>query len=442
MTVRRAGSFLLGRPWLVIGAAALVAGALWVASTRSQPHRITAAFSAALSIAPGLDVQVDGVDVGKVVDVEYADGQARVELGIDDEDVWPLRQGTTAELRFGTTVGNGTRTVQLHPGPRDARPIPEGGALGRDMTQTPVELDQLFDTMDRPTRGRFKRMLRGTGESLEGRGATLGRGLEAAPAGLDAVGGVLSDLAADQQAIAGLVTNADRATATLAARRPQISRLLAVAASTFDTFARDTDGVRASLDDLPSTLRQTRATLGRLSGSLPGLTALVDDVAPGARDLRTLAPVATRAVRELRQTSALGDGVLRSATAHAPDVTALLRAGGPFLERTGKVLGGLEPALGCLRPYGPELAGFLSTWAGYAQNYDATGHYARTHILQGPTSVGNVPLTSKQFLSVVPGTTYALPRPPGLNEGQPRFLPECGAGREALDPAKDPEARP
>jgi hypothetical protein len=34
-----------------------------------------------------------------------------------------------------------------------------------------------------------------------------------------------------------------------------------------------------------------------------------------------------------------------------------------------------------------------------------------------------------------------MPRPPGWNEGKPWFLPQCGAGPDAVDPTKDPEDR-
>jgi virulence factor Mce-like protein len=440
--MRRIAAVVLDRPWLLIGAAAVVAFALWAVDTRRQPHELKAAFAAGLSLSPGLDVQVDGVDVGKITSVDYVDGQALVGLGIRDATVWPLHRGTTAEIRFGTTVGNGTRTVQLHPGPASAPAIPDGGALGLKDTVSPVELDQFFDTMDKPTRASLQQALGGTADALAGgRGARLGEGIAASGGGLDAVGGVLHDLALEHDALARLLVNADRATQTLDARRPVIADLLGVAATTFDAFARNTEGVRDAIAGLPGTLRETRSTFARVNRSVPGLDALVRDVAPGAKALRTLAPAAVPAVRELRATAALGDGVLRSATAHAPTVTRLLDKGGPFLAKAGGVAQDLAPAVACVRPYAPEIAGFLSTWTGWAQNYDATGHYARTQILQGPTSVNSSPLTSAQLVATIPGLKYAMPRPPGLNEGQPLFLPECGAGPDALDPAKDPEAR-
>ncbi|MGE4425086.1 MAG: MlaD family protein, partial [Solirubrobacteraceae bacterium] len=140
--MKRLGHIVLDRPWVIVLSLAAILLAWWAIGTRSQPHHVRVVFSAAVSLTPGLDVQVDGVDVGKVSDVDYRDGRAVVELGIDDDRVWPLRRGTTAEIRFGSTVGNGTRTVQLHPARRDAPEIPDGGVIGHRDTRTPVELDQ------------------------------------------------------------------------------------------------------------------------------------------------------------------------------------------------------------------------------------------------------------------------------------------------------------
>jgi hypothetical protein len=49
------------------------------------------------------------------------------------------------------------------------------------------------------------------------------------------------------------------------------------------------------------------------------------------------------------------------------------------------------------------------------------------------------PLNSQQALATSSGLSYAFPRPPGLNEGHPYFLPQCGITSAALNPAADPE---
>jgi phospholipid/cholesterol/gamma-HCH transport system substrate-binding protein len=111
------------------------------------------------------------------------------------------------------------------------------------------------------------------------------------------------------------------------------------------------------------------------------------------------------------------------------------------MPRLSSVLGQLVPVFDCLRPYTPELAGNLGTWTGYNQNYDSGGHYARTFPLQlNPLLLPGTPATTPQVIAAASGgLKYAMPRPPGLNAGQPWFQPQCDVGPASLDPSKDPE---
>jgi hypothetical protein len=214
---------------------------------------------------------------------------------------------------------------------------------------------------------------------------------------------------------------------------------VAHAAATFDEFAQHAQAQQASLDRAPAALRESVTTLARLDTSLVGLHALVIDLAPGAFALRIMATPARRALSQLRSVAPLAISTLRRGRSAAPGLTRLLKVGTPFLPQLGNVLTQLEPMLGCIRPYAPELAGNLSTWAGYNKNFDAGGHYARTFsLLVNPAIVPGTPLNSKQVTDTT-ALTYAMPRPPGLNAGQPWLLPQCGAGPDALNSAKDPE---
>ena len=85
----------------------------------------------------------------------------------------------------------------------------------------------------------------------------------------------------------------------------------------------------------------------------------------------------------------------------------------------------------------------LGTWSGYNKNFDNGGHYARTFpLLFNPLLVPGTPLNSAQTVALsFGGMHYAMPRPPGLNAGQPWFVPQCGVTADALNPSKDPEAQ-
>lgn len=438
---RRVAVAVAGRPWALVVLAAFVLFVVWAASTRTQSHHVRAAFPAATSLVPGLDVQAHGVDVGKISSVEYVDGQAVVGLGIDDDDLWPLRRGTTATIRYGTTAGNGTRRIDLVPGPKDAPEIGEGGIIPARDTRAPVEFDEIFRMMDHTARGHMRSLVDRTAQTLEGRAGKLNAGIRATAPALESAGGLLGDLAADQAALRTLITGTHRAAGTLSVHREQLAGLISLASQTFVAFAANTRAIGESIELAPDTLKDARSTLARLDGSVDKLTTLVRDAAPGAAELPGLAADARPAVARLARTAPILTDLLRSGRRTAPDITELLTEGAPFAKRLTPILTDLAPMFGCLRPYMPEVAGAMSNWASYAKNYDSYGHYARMNVLGGPTSLTTQPQVTTSTVTKGTGIRYAMPRPPGLNEGKPWFLPECGVGPDALDPTKDPEDR-
>lgn len=438
--VTRGAGFVLDKPWVVLGVIGLVAFTLWAIGSRTSDHKIRASFTGAVSVAPGLDVQIDGVDVGKIGKVKYDDGQALVEIGIDDES-WPLHQGTTAALRFGTTLGNGTRRIDLVPGPTSAPEIPENGIISTKDTVTPVEFDKVFDTFTPRTRAAFRGFFKGGAENLQTRAPQLNRGIRRTAPALEATGDVFQDLAADEGALRQLVASGYRTTNVLAAKRPQISDLMTVAAATFDTFARNSDGIRASLDEFAPTLVDTRSTLRRTDRSIAGLDGLVGDLKPAVAALKPFTRIARPAAADLSRLAPAANATLASLRTNAPAITRLLKDGVPFSKQASPVLSTLGVQLNCVRPYAPEIGAFFSNWSSFTQGYDNTSHYGRVKAVVNATSFTGYPaMDTKAFLDTAgAGLTYAMPRPPGLNAGKPWLLPECGAGADALDPTKDPE---
>lgn len=434
---------MLDRPWVVLAVAGLVLFTWWAIGTRSSDHKVRAAFNAAVSIAPGLDVQIDGVDVGKIGKVDYEDGQAIVEIGVDD-DAWPLHRGTTAALRFGTTLGNGTRRVDLEPGPESAPEIPENGIIAAKDTVTPVEFDQVFDTFDPQTRAAFKGTFENGATALKGHAGDLREGLRRAAPAFETTGSLLEDVARDGAALRRLVASGHKAARTLAAKKPVISDLVSVMATTFDTFARNTEGIRESLDEFAPTLRDARTTLARADRSIDGLDAFMADLKPGLAALEPLLETAKPASKDLAKLAPAADDTVRTLRTSSPSITTFLEEGVPFAEKADPVLDKLATQLQCVRPYSPEIAAFFSNWSSWAQGYDDRAHYGRVKAVVGPTAFTSYPpLKTNEFLTLLGGTLgYAMPRPPGYNSGDTWFLPECGAGPDALDPSKDPEDRP
>lgn len=464
--------WIADHPWYLVFAALFAVFAWWALGTRTQDHHVRASFDSAFNLVKGQDVQVDGLDVGKIGAVKYSDGRAIVDIGINDNRVWPLHVGTIVKSRWGTTIGSGTRRLDLIPGPKRAPAIPEGGIIDNRDTVAAVDVDQVLNTLTQNTRAHLKGMQHSVDDALTGRASALNQGLGAAPAAVQATRGVVGDIARDSVGLRGLVANGNRLTRTLAARHTALSDLVTVAAQTFRTFSQNSVAVSQTLHDLPGTLDQTTTTLARVDHSVGNLDALVSDLRPGAARLRPLALAARPALDELAATIPTALATVRTATRVAPDITQLLRQGQPFIEKAGPELADLSPMMACIRPYAPEAGGAIVSGGSWQQGYvlkkpgtqltdfphlsgtppRRTGppegdlvrqHYTRPIVQASTTSVGVYPpgLTSEAFAKLS-GKQYAMPRPPGLSAGHPFFMPQCGVGPDSLDPSKDPEQRP
>ena len=163
MTVARAAA--------VLALALVVALAAWLLLFRgSEGKEYTLLFETAGQLVPDNDVQVGGRRVGSVRSIDLTDdNQAAIKIRVE-EPVAPLREGTEATIRLTSLSGIANRYVALSPGPEDAKELPDGATLTTDATTSVVDLDQIFNTLDKRTRGGLRNVIRGFAEQYAGRG--------------------------------------------------------------------------------------------------------------------------------------------------------------------------------------------------------------------------------------------------------------------------------
>lgn len=417
---------------------AAIAVALVVRSSTQHSHTVRVAFESALQVVPGQPVRVAGRQVGSVSKVQLLDGQAVLELKIDDS-AWPLHRGTVARLRYGAAAAYALRYVELDPGPASAPAIGDGGVLTRANTVTPVEFDQVYRIFNKPTRQNVQGLLGNADATLSGHSRDLTGAVVNGSSGLEGIADVLGDLGRDPNALSLLVSAGDRTAAALRQRDPQLQDAVAGAAVTFDELAGHARAQQRSLERLPAAFDSSAQTLARLNRSLNGLQGLVDDLRPGAARLSAFAPRLRDTLTTLRQVAPQATRTLTTGARTVPAIGGFLRTATPFMPQLGTALRDLAPMVGCVRPYAPELAGLANTWISFQGNTDQFGRYARASEQKSLIPAGSSQ-DSKQLVDTLKGRLfYAFPRPPGLNAGKPWFLPQCGAGPDALDPAKDPE---
>jgi virulence factor Mce-like protein len=430
---------------VVAGAALALAAVVVVviaisALTSGADYTLYAGFDSAIQMTPGQQVRIAGRPVGEISNVKLVDGKALVTLKITDGSVWPLPKGTYAVARWGSTTAYLGRYTELIPGPRYSGFLPDGGILTTRQDESAFELDQAYRLFRGRTKTDAANLLNRLGETLNGRATQLSGGLDAAPGGLNQAADLMQELSANDSDLQTLAQAGNETVTALAQRSPQLSDLVTHAAGTFATFAQHTVDEQRALDRAPRAFNTAASTFARLDTSLSGLNRLVNDIRPGAPALVRLSGTAETALATLRHVAPIATKTLNNGISAAPSIHKLFTTGTSFMPEARKALTTFDPMLECLRPYAPDIAGFLTTWPGITKNYDAGGHYARSFELTViPALFPGTPLNSKQALALSPGLTYAFPRPPGMNDGHPYFIPQCGITPAALNPADDPE---
>ncbi|HWI71154.1 MAG TPA: hypothetical protein VNT55_04305, partial [Baekduia sp.] len=300
-----------------------------------------------------------------------------------DEPYAPLHQGTTATIRSGSLSGVANRYISLAPGPNSAPKIDDGATLGLDKTTTSVDLDQLFDTLDPKTRASLQKVIKGSSQQYDGKGAQANEALKYFNPALSTTSRLVNELDRDQQSLRDFIIYTARATTALAERRDDVSSLVSNANTATGAIASESDSLNTALSELPRTLRQANTTFVNLRSTLDDLDQLVDASKPVAPKLapffRQLRPLVTDARPTIRDLSALisrpGAGNdLIDLLKKQPQLTKVAT---PTFQHTIKGLQQGTPVLQFIRPYAPDLIGWFRDFGQTTANYDANGHFAR-----------------------------------------------------------------
>ena len=266
----------------------------------------TVHLQSANQLVKGNEVKVGGLAVGEITDIQLSeDNQADIKVTIND-DFAPLRRGTEATIRVTSLPSVANRYISLHPGPNNAPEIPEGGVLETDETTNAVDLDQLFNTLDQPTRKGLQDVLQGFSTWYVGQSDNLKETFKYLGPSLGNLTKVMQELARDQKTFTDFVVNGARAVSAIAERRDDLSALV----QNGSTFARSISAENESFDRalaaFPDVLEQGSTTFRNLRCALVDLNQLTDvskpqikGAAPFLRNLTTLVKTMRPAFEDL-----------------------------------------------------------------------------------------------------------------------------------------------
>jgi phospholipid/cholesterol/gamma-HCH transport system substrate-binding protein len=245
---------------IVAGALALAlicAGAVWWVFRDLGAKQITAYFGETVGVYAGSDLRVLGVRVGTVDSVTPVGTQVRVTMTLDHDVTVPA--GASAVVVSPSVVSD--RYVQLTPAYTGGPALADGAVIPVARTATPVELDQLYESLNKLTtalgpnganrNGALSDLLTTGAKNLAGNGQALGTVI-------DQLGAAARTLSGSSENLFGTVANLQQFTTMLKNNDGQVRDAINQLASVSGFLAGDRQDLGAALSELATALGQVR----------------------------------------------------------------------------------------------------------------------------------------------------------------------------------------
>ncbi len=232
----------------------------WVPFLGDDQFELKAEFSTAQAVIPGQGqtVNLAGVQVGDVTEVELVNGRAVVTMGIEKPYEELIHEDATMLLRPRTGLQD--MTIEIDVG--GAGPlVAEGTTIPVSQTEPNVQPDQILASLDGDTRAYLQLLIEGGAEGLGGRGQQLSATLRRfEPLGRD-LARINTGLAKRRENIRRSITSFRRLTEALARSDTRLADWVTTQNAVFQAFANQEASLRELLQELPSTLSETRLAL-------------------------------------------------------------------------------------------------------------------------------------------------------------------------------------
>jgi phospholipid/cholesterol/gamma-HCH transport system substrate-binding protein len=334
------------RDFLAIGAliiaAVLVTGLIlsqqqqpypsWIPILGDDTFTLKADLSTAQAVTPGQGqtVNIAGVKAGDISDVELQNGHAVVTMLIDKKYQPLVHADASVLLRPRTGLQD--MTMEIDPGTPEQPEMADGATIPLADTLPNVQPDQILASLDGDTRQYLQLLIQGGAEGLGGRGKQLSatlRRFEPLGKNLAEIG---TALAVRRKNIAQVITSFDELGSTLARTDVQLSDWVTSQNGALGAFADSEAGLRQTLQELPSTLVETRKALSSGDQLAKVLGPASEALIPAAQ---AFLPAQQSAQKLFTQTvGPIRDQIRPFARETQPPVKHLAQAAGPLAETT------------------------------------------------------------------------------------------------------------
>ncbi|WP_433334145.1 MCE family protein [Spirillospora sp. CA-294931] len=241
---------------LLVGVSLMAAALVALAGGPSGP-RITAYFAAAVGVYPGSDVRVLGVRVGEIEEITPVGTQVRTRLRLERDARVPA--DARALVVAPSVVAD--RYIQLTPAYTGGPRMETGARIPVSRTATPVELDQLYDSLKRisgdlgpkgaNSGGALSRAIKTGAENLRGNGPAFNEMIAEFGKANRTLAGTSDDLFAT-------ISNLQKFTTMIKENDGQVRRAERQLAEVTGFLAADRDELAGALRELSLALAQVR----------------------------------------------------------------------------------------------------------------------------------------------------------------------------------------
>jgi virulence factor Mce-like protein len=389
---------------------------LWLSFGGSLPlapqgYRFNVEFAQAVQLGTQADVEIAGVQVGKVVSVglDRQTGLTKAVIQIDSRYA-PRPADTRAILREKTLLGE--TYVALSMGNPRGPTLPDGGTLPPAHVTPTVQLGQILSTFDPSTRRAFETWFEQDGMAFTNRGQALNAALAELDPFATNVDAVLAVLQRDSAATRTLLSGTGQVLSAISRVPPQLRGLVRNANGVFQTTASRDVALAAAIRALPAFLVSTRATVAQLNAFAANATPLVQELRPAAVQLSPALAAVNKFAPELRQLMQEIGPLNAAAKTGEPALQRFLNQSEPLLGRLAPYLSSVVPIVDYLNAYRREIAAFFANSAadseGTEQSLSSSKllHYVRLSNPVNPEALAaypNRPASNRSNAYMQPG---------------------------------------
>lgn len=327
-------------------------------------------------ILKNYNVKVGEVAAGKVTKITL-DKQDHAVLKMElDKGAYPIGEGASAAIRPVNLLGE--KYVDLNPGDL-SKPLKSGVTIPPTRTTTPVEIDDVLNTLDTDTRGAMGILINEAGLAMAGRGADFNQTLSDLPPALEAAKRVVAQVDQENVKLKSLITQGDRVLAKVGPKANDLGDLVKSAGDALQSAAQRRKQLGATVQDAPAALDQLRTTLVKLQAASAQLS-------PAADDLKATAPQLDETLQRLPAFTNDANATLAELKRVSPQLSTLgrkstptLRLLRPTVDRLAKFSSDIKPFVDVADAGGGlhNFLNFVNGWTSVTSQKDQLGHIFR-----------------------------------------------------------------